>query len=97
MFLRELDISSEFFQAHHQFQAILTKSGYPPAARKECDDLLVRLRKQADNAFVRAFEHRPPPKGLVHPLSITEWRDEVSERVNNSVRALKELSRARLD
>jgi hypothetical protein len=55
------------------------------------------LRKQAGKTLVRAFKYRPPPRGLVHPLSTSEWRDEFTEKVNDGIRALKELSRAGFD
>lgn len=93
-FFRELDISHEFLSAHQKFRAILSKAGYPEEARKECDDLLAKLRSQADLALERAYEHMPPNRGLLHPLTIGEWRAEVSEKVEKRKQALNELSRA---
>jgi hypothetical protein len=71
----------------------LEKAGYPNTARHECENLLARLRKQADIAFGRAYEHRPPTTGLIHPLTISEWKDEVTDKASKRLRALKDLSR----
>lgn len=94
-FYHEMEISTEFLEAHNELQDILQRVGYPRDAMVECDRLLGRLRRQADQAFGRALSHRPPVRGLLYPLTFSEWQAEVQEEAEQKIETLKKIQKMR--